>query len=139
MQVETARALIESIVYKPEWDMEVFDHTNRFESAITVKVTYPALETNRDMARIGYPIQNRPYATFPLMIADMDDTQLYRAIACIFLRIEEHEMREYFRIRSTYWAPFHPHHIDGIKRWNATQNVPAEIASLTYDLQFGIA
>lgn len=68
MKIETAKRLIESLIYKPEWTFEVCDHSKRFEDAITVKITYPARETNRAEAEQGYPVINRPYATFPIMV-----------------------------------------------------------------------
>jgi hypothetical protein len=64
------------------------------------------------------------------MLADCrEDTDLYRKLAYAILEIEEHEMREYFRISPTFWAPFHPHQYDGMKRWGKYHE----------DLKFGLA
>lgn len=128
MNVESALDLVNAIIYRPGWRISATDHTNRFEGSIKVRIDYPAQNTDREEA----PEYNRAimtYATFPLIVLDCDDIGLYRKIMEAILKIEEHEAREYFRVQPTLWAPFHPHRIDGMRRWGH----PDE------DLQFGIA
>lgn len=137
MNIKSAIALVNQLVYKPEWAFEAVDHSNRFEGSIKVKITYPALNSNRDQACDGYPQMITTYAEFPMVVANCDDSSLYRQIANAIVKIEEHEMREFLRVLPTYWAPFHPHRIDGMKRWNTTDHVAAD--QVTPDLQFGIA
>jgi hypothetical protein len=137
VNITSAITLIENLVYKPGWGFEAFDHTNRFEGSIRVKITYPALNSNRDQACDGYPTAISTYAEFPMVVANCDDSGLYRQVANAIVKIEEHEMREFLRVQPTYWAPFHPHRIDGMKRWNSTDSVSAD--QVTPDLQFGIA
>lgn len=60
-------------------------------------------------------------------------------MAHILMVIEEHEMREFLRIAPTYWAPFHPHHTDGIRRWIGSANVASEWQMVIPDMHFGIA
>jgi hypothetical protein len=137
MNVDSAIQLVRQLIYKPEWEFEAIDHTNRFEGSIKVKISYPAVNTNRDKAQEGYPEVIRTYAEFPMVVENCDDSSLYRQIANAIDKIDEHEMREALRILPTYWAPFHPHRIDGMKRWNSTDSVAAD--QVVPDLQFGIA
>lgn len=130
MFVQTAIDLIDQTVYKPGWTFEATDHTKRYEGTVCVKVTYPAQMSEREEAPAGYPTPITPYAEFPIVVADVDEpTDLYRRLLDVILAIEEHEAREFLRIRPTFWAPFHPHTVDGMRRWG----YPGQ------DLHFGLA
>ena len=132
MLTDSAIALIGGIIYKPGWTFSATDHTDRFEGAIKVRIDYPAQDTAREDAANGYPNEIRTYAEFPMFVADCnDDVTLYRRVCDAITAIDAHEMREYFRVQPTGWAPFHPHQIDGMRRWDPTNP--------TGDLQFGIA
>lgn len=128
MEVQSAIRLINGLIYKPEWKITATDHTNRFESSVKVRIDYPAYSSDRDEAVSGYPTKIYTYSTFPLIVADCDDVDLYRQIITAIVEIETHEAREFLRVRRTWWAPFHPHRIDGMKRWG----------NVTGDLKFGI-
>jgi hypothetical protein len=82
-----------------------------------VKVTYPAPETGRDNWRNGYAEQIMARASFPIQIHDCDAEALFRKVLEALLVIEVHEAREIFRVQPTGWAPFHPHQVDGMRRW----------------------
>lgn len=140
MDVNTAIELVGQLAYFPGWEFEASDHCKRFEGSITVKVTYPSFETNRPEAKEGYPVENRPYATFPLMVHEMSNaTDLYYAIGQVIMKIYDHEMREALRVKPTYWAPFHPHQIDGIRRWRKSRRHAKRWEMQLSDLQFGLA
>ena len=129
MEVTTALELINGLVYKPGWKVSATDHTNRFEGSIILRVDYPAQSTDRVEAREGYPTDITTYAQEPIVVAECgDETALFRCVIDVILKIEEHEAREYFRVEPTFWAPFHPHKIDGMKRWGRADA----------DLKFGI-
>ncbi|MBM0256376.1 hypothetical protein [Micromonospora sp. 4G55] len=128
MEVKSALDLVNAIIYKPGWRISAEDHTRRFEGAIVVRIDYPARASERDEAP-DYEREINTYATFPLIVADCDDVGIYRRIVDKLIAIETHEIREFFRIQPTRWAPFHPHRIDGMKRWGDPDG----------DLQFGIA
>lgn len=132
MLVDSAIQLIGQLTYKPGWTFEPEDHTNRFEGSVKVKISYPANDTSREDAREGYP---NPipvtYAVFSFGVSNLDDIQLYREIANCIMEIECHEMREFLRVSPTFWAPFHPHQLDGMRRWNPD--------TVKQDFQFGIA
>lgn len=134
MEIASALDLVHTVVYKPGWEFIATDHTSRFEGTITVKVVYPARNSNRDQADAGYPEEITTYATFPLVVADCDDESLYLQILQAIVKIETHEAREFLRIKPTNWAPFHPHRVDGMRRWHKMMSQP-----LIDDLQFGIA
>lgn len=128
MQVDTALRLIDNIVYRPGWKISATDHTDRFEGSIIVRIEYPAQNTNRDQAP-EYPEPIMTRFECPLVISDCDDIDLYRCIIEKILLIEAHECREYFRVGNTNWAPFHPHRVDGMRRWGKPED----------DLHFGLA
>lgn len=150
MNTDTAIALIGNMVYKPGWEFTAEDNTGRFEGSIKLTVRYPCVDSNRDRAAAGYPETDesgtatmRPdgkaRASYVLMVCDCDDdVALWHLVAQMIMNIEEHEMREFLRITPTYWAPFHPHRSDGMKRWAAVTGKPVEHIVAT-DLTFGLA
>jgi hypothetical protein len=129
MNVTSAIELVNNVVYKPDWKITATDHTNRFEGAVTVRIDYPARATERAEAAEGYPREIMTYAIFPMIVIDCDDVSLYRKLLSKIMEIEEHEAREFLRVLPTFWAPFHPHRVDGMRRWGHLES----------DLQFGIA
>lgn len=129
MRVDSAIHLIENVMYKPGWNFTAEDHTNRYEGAVKLRIDYEAQDTSRDDAFEGYPHHIKTYASFPLIVADCDDTMLWRRMVESIALIDSHEAREFFRVRPTGWAPFHPHQIDGMKRWG----------KMEHDIQFGLA
>lgn len=134
MRISSALKLIGELQYKPGWKFTAEDHSNRFEGSITLRIDYPARNSNRDQAEAGYPEEITTYASFPMIVADCEDDELYFRILQLIGEIEMHEAREFLRIAPTMWAPFHPHKVDGMKRWAARTG-----GNLEADLQFGIA
>jgi len=135
MNVASAVELINnSLVYKPGWTFTATDHTNRFEDTIVVRVDYPALNSNRDQAADGYQQEIQTYASFPLVVRDCTDEDLFFQVLTAIGKIELHEAREFLRLKPTMWAPFHPHNVDGMKRWSVRTG-----DRMVDDLQFGIA
>lgn len=135
MLISTAIELVSQLVYKPGWNFAAEDHTRRFEGSILLRIDYHAYASERKEAP-EYLREIDTYATFPLVVRDCDAIDLYRAVLACILEIEEHEAREFLRIEPTMWAPFHPHNIDGMKRWQ-THRIMAP--KLIDDLKFGIA
>ncbi len=137
MRVDSAVLLVNNLIYKPGWTLTATDYTHRFESTICVKVEYPAPNSDRDNAKRGYEDDVLPTARagFPIVVADCDDASLYRKIIDVILEIEAHEAREFLRVMPTYWAPFHPHNVDGMRRWNATNGIDYSVMP---DLRFGL-
>lgn len=123
MDAQTAISLIEAIVYKPGYRLvgESFEH--RFEGTVKVTVSYDAPNYNREHApNYTVPAPN-PSAAFHITVADFhNDVDLYRCLLERLLKVEEHEAREAFRVAPTNWAPFHPHKVDGMKRWGDPQS-----------------
>lgn len=135
MNVQSAVELINnSLVYKPGWTFAATDHTDRFEGTIVVRVDYPARNSNRDQAADGYEQEIMTYASFPLVVRDCTDEDLIFQLLSAITKIEVHEAREFLRLKPTMWAPFHPHNVDGMKRWSERTG-----DRLVDDLQFGIA
>lgn len=135
MKPESACRLInESMMYRPGWTFDASEHKERFENAIRVRIEFDTLDTSA-VTDAGFDSSFRLHVTFTLMVGKMDDVGLYRAVLGVILRVEEHEAREFLRIRPTHWAPFHPHQDDGIERWHKTPDVPDYFVT---DIQYGI-
>jgi hypothetical protein len=130
MLPESAVELISALCYKPGWSLSATDCTHRHEGAVVVHVSYPAYPSERDQAAAGYPgPEQKLRANFPLLVGDCDDdVELYRRVLGVLLEVETHEAREFLRVRPTWWAPFHPHRIDGMRRWGTPEQ----------DLRFGV-
>lgn len=134
MRIDTAIELVNDICFWPGWKFTATDHSNRFEGSICVRVDYKARNTNRENAP-DYDQVIDTYASFPIVVRDLDQVGLYHAVFDKIQVIREHEDREAFRSKATLWAPFHPHNVDGMKRWHHKP----ELIDLSSDLQFGIA
>lgn len=119
METRSAIELVNALTYRPGWTIEASDYTNRFEGSIMVKFTFPAYHTEREHARNGYPSHtDSSWAQFPVIVADCEtDADLYFKILQEITKLEQHEAREFLRVEPTMWAPFHPHRVDGMKRW----------------------
>jgi hypothetical protein len=140
MNVDTAVRLVNEIKFFPGWQFEASDHCNRFEESITVKVSYPSWETNKEVVMSDTWEANRPHATFPLMVGNIkDDLHLYRVLMHVISEINSHEAREAFRVAPTYWAPFHPHKTGGIMQWIDTESVCEDYRRYLPDMHFGVA
>lgn len=145
MRVESALDLINSLVYKPGWRISATDHTNRFEGAIKVKIEYPAYDSKRaDMKDGGELKEITTYASFAIIVEECDDVSLYFRVLLAIILIDVHEAREFLRVQPTYWAPFFPHRIDGMKRWREMikrngEDIVEAMDEVDGDLKFGIA
>ncbi len=118
---DTAISLIENVVYRPGWVFECEPHGN-VQGGIRLKITYPANNFNRDQAADGYPSAFNPFAAFPILAGKCHDAEaLYRQVIEQCFKVDQHEGREAFRVKPNYWAPFHPHHPDGMDRWGDPQ------------------
>ncbi|MEU5930011.1 hypothetical protein AB0L49_36300 [Streptomyces antimycoticus] len=118
METKSAVELIHQLDYKPGWSITAEDYTRRFEGTVMVMFVFPAFHSDRHLAPEGYPSHtDASYAKFTIMVSDCDDITLYRRVLEKIIEIETHEAREFLRVRPTYWAPFHPHRTDGMKRW----------------------
>jgi hypothetical protein len=123
MNVETAIHLVDSMIYKPGWYFEAEDATDRFEDAIRITVHANSFRTERYLVdRDGHytePIDAR--SAFTIFCGDCNRPEdfLRRMFEEAIMPTELHEAREFFRNRHTHWAPFHPHRIDGMKRWGS--------------------
>lgn len=137
MRTETAIELINhNLIFFPGWHLGAKDHTKRFEGTIILRIDYHTWETGRENAAQNYPQEIDTYAEFPIVVVDMaNDVDLYREIICCIMKVWEHETREALRVKGSLWSPFHPHAVDGMKRWVETTPRGDRIMP---DLQFGI-
>lgn len=126
---ESAIRLVNQLIYKPDWEIVATDHVRRFEGTISIRITIPTYQSERrDAPTYGNAI--RPYADFAILAGDCeDDVSLYRKVLECIMDVELHEAREFLRVQPTKWAPFHPHRIDGMKRYG----------TVDHDLTYGLA
>lgn len=130
MRIETAVDLINHLEFKrngQDWKVSARSFEDRFEDTIIVKIEYPVIDSSRHnwATKIGdeQPDGNVKdtffvKAEFPVMVGCCDDdVDLYREFLRLVALIDAHEAREALRVKPTNWAPFHPHRIDGMRRW----------------------
>lgn len=137
MLVQSAIDLIGEMVYKPGWTFEASDHTDRFEHTVKVRVTYPATMSEREEAPRGYPTEITPHGEFAIQVDNCrDEADLFlKMLVEIIAPIDSHEAREFLRVRPTFWAPYHPHTADGMRRWAERTG---DQAALMADMRFGV-
>jgi len=142
MRIDTALRLVHGLVFFPGFEFTAKDHTNRFEGTIMVQVNYVAFNTDREAFHLsagGYDEQIKTRASFPIMVGDLEsDARLYRRLMYCLDLLFMHEAREALRVGETLWAPFHPHHQDGMRRWVETFDEEENMRLLSTDLTFGI-
>jgi hypothetical protein len=135
MDVKSAVALINRMVYRPGWSFEAEDFTRRFEGTVKVTIRYHTIQTNRENAP-EYKDEIDTYASFAFVTLDADRTEIFGRVLDALNSIDEHEARETLRDPDSLDAPFHPHRIAGMKAWDDREH-PAK--KFLEDLQFGIA
>ena len=129
MRDDTAIDLINGLTYLPGWKITATDDTNRFEGAVTVRIAYPAVDTDRENAKVGYIKEIETYAEFRIVVLlcpTQDD--VIRKVLDKIMVINLHETREALRVLPSLDAPFHPHTIAGMEAWGAVEE----------DLLFGV-
>lgn len=119
MLVESAvRIINDGIVFFPGWKIHAEDFTSRHEGAVCLHIEMCSWETNRPEAMAGFPVQNHPRVTVIIQVADLeDDVALHHMVVQALIDCFIHEAREAYRVKPSGWAPFHPHTIDGMRRW----------------------
>jgi hypothetical protein len=129
MKVDTAIDFINGITYLPGWKITAKDDTNRFEGSVTVRIAYPAVDTDRENAKVGYEKTIETYAEFRIIVLKCpDQNAVLRKVLDKIMVIYLHETREALRVLPSYDAPFHPHTIAGMDAWGAEED----------DLLFGV-
>lgn len=138
MRVDTALSLINNeLAYPVGWEIFAEDHRKRFEESVCIHVNITdARKSEREEApEYKAIVPGGARAKFVVPVGDVESIEdlVFRVILAI-LEDFTHEVREFVRVKSTNWAPFHPHKIDGIKRWSAAHGTDP-----FRDYLFGIA
>jgi hypothetical protein len=129
MKVDTAVDLINGLTYLPGWKITARDDTNRFEGSVNVRIAYPAVDTDRENAKVGYEKKIETYAEFRFIVLHCpDQNAVIRKVLDKIMVINLHETREALRVLPSLDAPFHPHSIDGMEAWGDVEG----------DLLFGV-
>lgn len=128
MNKEDVVKILSNLSYRPGWTFdarETYDYEWWLAPTddVILKMTCATVNTDRDMARQGYPDKRDLDWEVPVTSAMYaDDGQLLRAVFDLIMQIELHESREFFRVKSEdYAAPFHPHRADGEALWAETE------------------
>jgi hypothetical protein len=138
MNIADAVQTINRMVYRPGWSFEAEDFTNRFEGHVKIKVSYHAIQTNRENAP-EYKAEIDTYASFAFRVDDVDKIELYGRVLDALMTIDQHEARETLRDPDTLDAPFHPHRIEGTLNWALRQRSKIDEVDTLSDIQFGLA
>jgi hypothetical protein len=130
MKVKDAEDIIHCVSYKPGWIIKPVK--SRFQDTVKLEITYPAHNSDRDMAVKGHPemVPGGVRDDTHIYVGDIPEyldfdakvrAVFYKLLRVIIDEIETHEAREFLRYKpaigthGAYWAPFHPHRQDGIE------------------------
>ena len=110
----------DEVTYKPGWTITA---TPVDTDGVRVAVHFVAVDSNREMAKRGYPKDGlavpTPENTFHLADPLVNEAGILTVLMTFLVDIEIHEAREFLRVKTDdYAAPFHPHHWSGHARWN---------------------
>jgi hypothetical protein len=121
MNAEEAIRHVRDLVFWPEWTIEaspVSEPWGRSEDEIEITLGTRTVDTDREYAREGYWKPRYVETPVTVRVGDLDADGLDRFILGMVAKLHEHEDREALRRRSEdFDAPFHPHRMDGIMRW----------------------
>lgn len=138
MTVQRMCELIHSMHYRPGWTFTATDYTKRFEQGCQVTVTFPAPNTNRDLATVGYPVEITVEVNFVVRLCDCaTEDDLWFQMLGIVASIDMHEAREFLRVGSDYDAPFHPHRLEGMALFARKTYPGHEDLSILNDMNYG--
>lgn len=124
MTVAKAVALINSMVFMPEWSWIAQDYTRRFEGGIKIDVTYQARNSDRDKApEYAEWTKGGGRASFVIQVTNCVTREdvLRKLVDEVIMGIFSHETREFLRYPDTLIAPFHPHNLDTIMAWGTPE------------------
>jgi hypothetical protein len=122
MQVNDAVRLINSTTFRPGWRLSA--RPARYDPT-SIVITYDI-----DTVDTSYPDEAGRYKVGKHLTSDIvhdvsskDAYQLLRAVLDDAHQIDQHEDREFLRVRQggAWIAPFHPHNPDGEARWEETE------------------
>jgi hypothetical protein len=121
MQVSEAVETINNTVFKPGWKIEA---VNFLDLMVFMTITLETVDT-------GYPDADgvcrrpvtlpHPVEFFPQGIED--EAALFRRILTYTRQIDDHEDREFLKVRrpdGSWYAPLHPHTPEGNAAWERT-------------------
>lgn len=143
MLVDSAVKIVnDGLTYRPGYEITAGDYTSRHESAIWLEIVIPTRQTERHEAP-GYPTEVGARSRFMLLVDDCDGVEalMYKVLKAIAMS-EMHEAREFLRLKPTFWAPFHPHKVEGTRRWarfllrDRTEQLENDIIDI--DLHYGV-
>lgn len=119
MQATTAVELLNTgMIYPPDVQITAEDWTHRFEDSVRITVNLPGAKYSDRQYAPDYSVDNTTGTqAFVVPVGTCDIFSLAGCVLDLIGRVREHEDREFLRLRSTGWAPFHPHKTDGINRW----------------------
>lgn len=130
MLIESAIEILRNVIVRPGYRFDFEPAEHRHEGTVLVHSWIDTVDTGRTNGMHGWPEKVEARQDFYLPVGDcVDAVELLRRFLHLILRIEEHEWREFLRLKPSGWAPFHPHQIDGMERWG----------SMNTDLTYGLA
>lgn len=119
MKAKEAVDLIRQVHFRPGWTIKASVVLPGLPY-VTVTAHVETVNSDRENALRGYPeqIMIAPDCILDAMAYGTED-ELYGALLSWLISLETHECREFFRVGPQMDAPFHPHRLDGVQRWDA--------------------
>jgi hypothetical protein len=125
MRAEEAIRHVNDLVFWPEWTIlarPVMAPWGRDPDEIEITLGTRTVDTDREYAREGYRKPRYIETPVKLDVRDLDPDDVDRFILECAAKIHEHEDREALRRRSEdFDAPFHPHRVEGMMRWESAR------------------
>jgi hypothetical protein len=121
MNSNAAAAFINNVSFRPGWRFTA-DPVHWHGEAVYLTVTIKTVDSSSITASGTYarPVTLQPIDT-ALDVSDLDEDGILLRLLEIAHLIDEHEDREFIKVRradDTWDAPFHPHTASGNARWN---------------------
>lgn len=132
-----------NLAYKPDWNIEAY--VPFYETSgvnIRVLFRFPSYNSNRELFIRDMHAKDGVFENmvgFPMRVDDVEteDDLVYKILEHI-MKIEQHEAREFLRLKNSeyaYRAPFHPHRGETVINYATRQDRPG--ISVAEDMLYG--
>lgn len=118
---QDAERLLGRIHYKPDWTLTAFQpwYAEGSRGGSRMQIELRCIVPNSS----NWPRYQGLSQAGGVFEIDLDrihtEDEFYRVVLNNIIAWETHEAREFFRIGSGYYAPFHPHRPDGNHLWDS--------------------
>lgn len=126
MESNKACAVVDSITYKPGWDI-VSMASEAVQGVVIVQIKLEAPNSASIFAPT-YPHTIDVVRTYHIEVSNCtDDYEVYWLVLSCIRDVELHETREFFKVGDNYHAPFHPHSVHGRTTWREEPFIDSDL------------